>query len=543
MKNMISFFVRNSSFTIVILLAVLVLGVNTLLNMPRGEDPEVNFPRFFIIAVYPGASPLDMEDQVVDPLEARFSELDEIKNVRTTIEDGLAIIDVEYLFEVDREEKYQEVIREVNQARSDLPQDLYALEVEEFNSSDVNIFQMALVSEQATYAELERTAEDLEERLKKVKGFKQIETWGYPEQEIRVEMNLERLTQQNIPLGAVYQALQSEDVNIPGGTVTTGARKFSVKTSGDYESLEDIRNTVIYASDGNIVQLKDVARVVLSYEEERHNTRLNGRKAVLVTANQNDGENIFKVGEEATPIITNFQQGLPQHMKLLVNFDQSKTVRNRLERFGKDFLFAILLVSITLLPLGFRAAIIVMISIPLSLSIGLFAMDALGYTINQLSIVGLIVALGILVDDAIVVVENIERFIREGASKWEASVEAVKQIALAITGVTMTLIVAFLPIIYLPGGPGDFVRGLPVAVVTTVLASLVVSLTIVPFLASRILKTHTSSGGNFLLRALQGFINRYYARLLRAALRFPKTTLFLAVGLLLGSLALIPEIG
>ena len=543
MKNIISFFVKNSSFTIVCLMAILALGANSLVNMPRGEDPEVNFPRFFIVAVYPGASPIDMEDQVVEPLESRINELDDLKNFRSTIEDGLAVIDVEYIFGVDREEKYQEIIREVNSARAELPDDLYLLDVEEFNSSDVNIFQIALVSETATYAEMEEIAEDLEEALEKVDGFKKVETWGYPEQEVRVALNLEKIAQQGIPLDYIYSALQSEDVNIPGGAINISARKFNVKTSGDYESLDDIRNTVVYAANNKIVLLRDIAIVQLSYEEEQHRTRFNGRRAVLVTASQKDGENIFKVGDRAWPVIRQFKEKLPDHVDMIVNFDQSTSVKKRLTSFGGDFLLAILLVSITLLPLGFRASIVVMISIPLSLSIGLFAMDMLGYTINQLSIVGLIVALGILVDDAIVVVENIERYLRNGATKREAAVEAVKQIALAVTGVTVTLVVAFLPILNLPGGPGDFIRGLPMAVVTTVLASLLVSLTIVPFISSRILKTHTNGQGNIFLRSLQKFIDRYYSRLLDTALAKPLATIAIAGGLLVASFGLIPVIG
>ncbi|NRB46678.1 MAG: efflux RND transporter permease subunit [Saprospiraceae bacterium] len=543
MKSIITFFVRNTSFTMVLILAILALGFNSLMNMPRGEDPVVNFPRFFIVAVYPGASPIDLEDQVVDPLESRINELDEIKKVKSTIEDGLAIVDVEYEFEVDREEKYQEIIREVNIARAELPKDLYLLEVQEFNSSDVNIFQMALLSQKSSYADLEDMAEDLVDQLEKVKGIKKVESWGYPEQEVRVELNLEKIAQLGIPLDYIYGAIQSENLNIPGGAVQLNTRRFNVKTSGDFDALEDIENTVVFAAEGDITLLKDVAEVYLTYEEERHKTRFNGKRAVLITASQQDKQNIFKVGDQAWPIIEKFQDNLSPDMELIVNFDQSATVKDRLSRFGKDFLIAILLVSVTLLPLGFRASLVVMISIPLSLAIGLFTMQYLGFSINQLSIVGLIVALGILVDDAIVVVENIERFIREGASRAQASVEAVKQIALAVTGVTMTLIVAFLPLLYLPAGSGAFIRGLPVAVVSTVLASLFVSLTIVPFLSNKILKTHTKQQGNFFLRLLQTFIDKYYSKVLDAALRRPWITLSLAGGLLAASFTLIPIIG
>src|SRR6185503_18670144 len=196
-----------------------------------------------------------------------------------------------------------------------------------------------------------------------------------------------------------------------------------------------------------------------------------------------------------------------------------------------------------LLPLGPRASIVVMISIPLSLAIGLFLLDLFGITINQLSIVGMIVALGLLVDDSIVVVENIERYLRMGYSRFDAAIKATRQIGLAVIGCTITLIFAFLPLMFLPEGAGDFIRSLPAAVVTTVLASLLVSLTIVPFLSSRILSNHANPDGNLFLRGLKKFIGGSYRRLLHSAITRPVTTLLIALAIFAGSLALVPVVG
>jgi multidrug efflux pump subunit AcrB len=193
--------------------------------------------------------------------------------------------------------------------------------------------------------------------------------------------------------------------------------------------------------------------------------------------------------------------------------------------------------------LGNRAALVVMISIPLSIFTGLFLLDFFGYSINQLSIVGLIVALGILVDDSIVVIENIERYLRAGKSKKDASIEATKQIGLAVLGCTATLILSFLPLVFLPEQAGDFIRSLPMAVIMTVLASLFVSLTIVPFLSSRILKTHTNKEGNIFLRALKKVISGTYTKVLHWALRHPWATLGVALILFVASLSLFPVVG
>jgi multidrug efflux pump subunit AcrB len=537
------FSVKNYQFTLIIFTLVLAIGVNSLVNMPRGEDPETDQPSFSIVVVYPGTGPADMEKLVVDPMEKRINELDNLKRVTTSISDGLAVFRVDYKHESNLDEKYQEIIREVDALRKELPEDIYAINVQRFSSTDVNILQLALISETASYRELQQKVENLEDRLEKVKTLKKIETFGFPKQEVRVSLNIEKMALNKIPVNVVLGALQSENANIPGGRIQMNTRNFNIKTSGDYKSIEEIKNTIVYSANGKILYLKDVAEIKSTYEPESHITRLNGHRAVLLAASQKAGQNIFNVDDAVKPILEQFEKELPANIKMVKNFDQAQSVSKRLSRFAKDFVIAILLVSITLLPLGTRAAIVVMISIPLSIFTGLFLLDTFGFTINQLSIVGLIVALGILVDDSIVVIENIERYLRAGKGKREASIEATKQIGLAVLGCTATLILAFLPLVFLPEAAGDFIRSLPMAVIFTVVASLFVSLTIVPFLASRILKTHQSPEGNIFLRALKKVIHASYTRILHWCLRHPWPTLGGALVLFVISLGLFKVVG
>jgi multidrug efflux pump subunit AcrB len=444
---------------------------------------------------------------------------------------------------MDPDEKYQEVVREVNALRGELPPDIFDIKVLKFSSTDVSILQLGLVSQTAPYRELQKQVEALQDQLEKIKSLKKIETHGYPVQQVRVSLNIEKLAHQHIPLNAVIGALQSENVNIPGGSIQMDTRRFNIKTSGEYKSLDEIKNTIVFSANGKIVYLKDVAEIESIYQDESHLVRLNGYRGVLLTAAQKEGQNIYQVGDQIAPVLEQFKKDLPANIKMVTNFEQAKSVEKRLSRFAKDFAIAILLVSITLLPLGTRAAIVVMISIPLSIFTGLFLLDFLGFSINQLSIVGLIVALGILVDDSIVVIENIERYLRAGKSKKEASIEATKQIGLAVLGCTATLVLAFLPLVFLPEQAGDFIRSLPMAVIMTIIASLFVSLTIVPFLSSRLLKTHTTKEGNIFLRALKKVISGTYTKVLHWALRHPWSTLGLALVLFVGSLALFPVVG
>ncbi len=541
--NLSEFSVKNYQFTLVVFLAVLSLGAYSLLTMPRGEDPNYQAPQFGVVIIYPGTNPQDMEQLVADPAEKRISALDNVKRIRTTISDGVAAVRIEYKFEEDPDKKYQEIVREVSALRQELPADVAEIRIEKFIPSEVSIYQWALVSENVPYTMLRKRADDFEDELEKIKTLKNIQSWGYPQPRVNVALNLEKLAADRIPVNSVLGAIQSENVNIPGGSVNAGDRKFNVKTSGDYKSLDEIKNTIVFSNGSKIVLLKDIATVTPGYDDEKHITRLNGHRCVFVTTGQKDGENIIQTRDQVEPVEAAFKAGLPKSIDLVRVFDQPSSVDRRLGRFAKDFGIAILLVLVTLLPLGTRASLVVMISIPLSLAIGLTALDLLGYNINQLSIVGMIVALGILVDDSIVVVENIERFLRNGYSRRAAAIQATKQISLAVVGCTVLLIFAFLPLVFLPEAAGAFIRSLPMAVITSVLASMLVALTIVPFLSSVILSKHENPEGNAILRGMKRIIAGSYGRALNWGLRHPVAMLVVAGLIFAGAMALVPVVG
>jgi multidrug efflux pump subunit AcrB len=537
------FSVKNSQFTFIVFLAVMVLGVGSLVNMPRAEDPKFTPPGFNIAVVYPGAGPAVIEDKITKKVEERLGALENIDRMRSFSFNGMMLLTLEFKHGQDPDTKYEEMVREFNAVLPDLPQDIYRVNIQRFTSSDVAILQAAIVSENATYSDLRAASERFEERLEKITGLKAADTWGFPKKEVRVNLNLPKMASEQIPLSRVLGALQSENVSIPGGSLSVGDREFFVETSGDYKGIEEIRNTIVNANGAKIVYLKDIAQVDFEYETQRHIASINGARSVFVTARMKDGQNITEVSKQVQKAVDEFKASLPTSMDYVTVFDQGDSVEKRLTRFAKDFGIAILLVLLTLLPLGWRAAIVVMISIPLSIAIGLFALEKLGYSLNQLSIVGLIIALGILVDDSIVVVENIERWLRDGYNRRDAAILATRQIGLAVVGCTATLILAFLPLIFLPDASGDFIRSLPMAVVTTVLASFFVSLTIVPFLGSRILAEHHNPEGNIILRGLKWLISVSYARLLHVGLRNPWTTLGVAVVIFGGVVSLAGRAG
>ncbi|NOU17806.1 MAG: efflux RND transporter permease subunit [Bacteroidales bacterium] len=537
------FSIKNYQLTITVFIMVAVLGVNSFINMPRSEDPPLTAAYFYLIAVYPGASPKDMEQLVVEPVEESLNELEDIKKLNSTMNDGLAVINIEFNSDVDGDRKYDEVNRQVNNIRSKLPADLYSLEVGRWSTTNVNILQYALVSDNAPYSELEEQAKKLKKEIEKTTSIKKVEISAYPKQDIRIEVDLQKLAQKRIAVNNVMQAIQSNNVNIPGGDLDMGRSKFNIKTMGNYKSLADIQNTIIHAGNGKVVYLKDIAQVSFDYNDQTHIGRYKGKKAIFITVNQKAGTNIFQVVEAVNKNVDAFAPSIPTSMKLEKAFDQSVNVDSRLSGLYRDFGIAIFLILLTLLPLGTRASVIVMVAIPSSLLIGVVLLYLTGYSLNQLSIVGLVISLGLLVDDSIVVVENIVRFMRNGYSRFDATLKATTQISWAVLGCTATMIVAFVPLMVLPGGPGTFIRSLPIAVVYTLAASLLVSFTLTPFIASRFLKEKEYEKENFFLRMLNKVNNGPYQKLLMLGLKYPIRTLLISAIAVVGSFMLLPIVG
>lgn len=536
------FAVRRWQFTLVVFVALAALGLNALVHIPKAEDPTFPLATFVVVAVLPGAAPNDLERLVVDPIETKLKALDDVKNMKTEIEDGLAVIQIEFQSGVDPDRKRDDVLRETGALRPELPPELAKLEVRQFNAALVNIVELALVSENASYYALEHKAHALRRRLEGLPGVGDVEIAGLPKQEVAVSLDLPRMVALGIGPSEVVSAIRAESTNLPAGSLDAGARRFTVKTSGDYASVDEVRATVVRTQGGASVRVGDIAEVELRDAELSQIARFDGKRAVLIAAAQKEGQNIYDVMRRVDAEAETFARSLPADLQLQRGFRQLDNVSHRLDGFVRDFGLAIVLVLVTLLPLGTRASLVVMVSIPLSLALGLLMLQLTGFSINQLSIVGFVIALGLLVDDSVVVVENIARHVREGLTPRAAAVAATRQITASVIGCTATLVFAFLPLLALPGNAGQFIRPMPLAIVFTIGASLLVSLTIVPFLAGVLLKPEAEHG-NIFLRGLNWVIEGSYRRVLERAIARPLWTLAAAVLLFAGSLALIPRIG
>lgn len=536
--------IENFQFTNVLFLLLVLSGVFSFLTMPRYEDPLVTPPGSSAFIILPGADPGDIEELVVEPLEEALNELDDIKYIKSVCNDGLGVITVEFTFGTDPDKKYADFVQKINSVRSKLPESILSLETLQWTISDVHIYQYALISETASYRQLEKEAERLKKSLERIREIKRVETWAYPTQEVQVSVDLGRLAHYRIPLTQVMAVIQSASQNIPGGYMDIGTRRFNIQTSGSFESIDQIKKTIVHAGGGKVVYLENIADVSLDYADQVYRARFDGRRCLFITMSQKGGANIFDISRQVNDLIADFKDELPVNMTLEPVFDQSKSVASRLNRFFSNLLQGLVLVgTVILLAVGFRASLIVLLAIPFSIMIGIGFVDLSGYGLQQMTIAGLVIALGLLVDNAIVVIENISRFIRKGMEPVEAAIKGTEQIAWPIVSSTATTVLAFVPMMLMGNITGDFIRSMPVTVVYTLSASLLISLMLTPFLSSRFLNIKGLQSRNYFRTWLDKFIAHQYRATLAFALRTPKTIIALILVVFLSSLMLFPLVG
>jgi multidrug efflux pump subunit AcrB len=543
MQAITRFFVDRWQFSLVLFGLLIALGIGAVIAIPKSEDPITEFPGVSVAIVLPGADAEQMERLVAIPMEDAFNEIEDVQDIESESRAGVAVIGVEFLWGVDPEAKFNEVVRQVNLIRPTLPEGVVDVRTRRFNPAQASIVQIALVSEGAPFRQMEAYAKALRDSLERAPGVQQADIWGAPPAEVRVSADLDKLAAYRLPLTAVADALRREGADTPIGAVEAGGRRFNLQASGSFNSLDEIRGVVLRAEGGSLITVGDVAEIAWTDDERTHITRFNGQRAIFVSARARLGEDIFPVLSSVRERIDAFAASLPPNIKLERGFDQSETVSHRLGSLARDFTIAIALVLLTLLPLGFRASVVVMVSIPLSLAIGVVVLHALGYSLNQLSIAGFVLALGLLVDDSIVVTENISRHLRAGLQPREAAIAGVAEINIAVIGCTATLLLAFVPIMALPEAAGAFVRSLPLAVVATISASLLVALTIIPFLASRMLPRDAVGKSNPLLDRVMGAIHGIYRPALHYALERPRKTVAAGLIAFVLTLGLVPVLG
>ena len=548
--------IDNAAFVWMVMIFLTVIGIRSLLIMPRTENPEMMVPGSSIIVIMPGASPVDMEKLVVLPLEETLSELEDIKEIISDVREGLAVVAIEFDFDSDPDEKYEQVVMQVNSIRNNLPDEILDLEMWQWSLSDMAMMQLALISVEAPYSEMEQVAELLSDRIEKLRSIRGVEFYGLPEQQLVISLDFEKMALTGTSLERITQAVTSNNITIPGGDIDLGSSTLSVKSSGSFQDLEEIRNCVVNGFEGRLIYLRDLAEVKMEDGDLNHLTRYGnrelfpldtgGRRSIFLSISQKEGLNVLQTAEELVPVIEAFREELPSGMHLEVVYNQPVTVRNRINGFLNNLLQGIILVGLVIfLSLGIRSSLVVALAIPLSLVIGLAFVDLAGFGLQQISIGGLVVALGLLVDNSIVMVENINRYFNMGYDRRKASILAASEIGWPVIAATLTTILAFVPLAAMPYQTGAFVKSMPVTIMITLTVSLFIALAFTPVITSRLFIERGETeervrGTRWLLRwVIQG----PFRRSLKWALGRPGITLLLAFLFLLLSLSMFRYVG
>jgi CzcA family heavy metal efflux pump len=506
---------RSTVFALILI--IIVVGVYSYIVLPRESSPDVTIPYVVVVTSYEGVSPGDIESLITHPLERELKGLKDVEEMTSVSAEGSSTITIEFDPAVDIDTAMQKVRDKVDQAKKDLPTDLLSdPSISEINISEFPIMSISVAGDKDEIV-LKAVAEALQDRIEELPGVLEVVLSGGLEREIRVEFDPDRLYAYKISLTEVISAIQRENVNIPGGSIDIGEGKYLLRVPGEFTDPAQIDNLVLTQHDGRIIYFKDVANIVDGFEDRTSYARLNGRQSVTLGVKKRTGANIIEVSDQVFALLDQAEAQLPDGVELSVTSNQSDDIRRMVSELENSIITGlILVVAVLFIFLGLRNSFFVALAIPFSMLLSFGVINLLGITLNMIVLFSLILALGMLVDNAIVIVENIYRHMEEGHSNIKAAKIAASEVGWPIITSTLTTLCAFFPMLFWPGIMGEFMGYLPLTLIITLTASLFVALVINPVLCGHYMtlgkkpKSKDQDNGRFL---------QLYGRFLKFALR------------------------
>ena len=483
--------------TTAIFLALSVAGFVAFRTLPVNRFPSVQIPVVTIVTVYPGANPREIETQVTQPIEDAIAGLSNLDFISSTSSDGFSAVVVQFTDKADDSKIASDVERRVNNITAKFPSGVRTPIVQKIDLGAVPVMQVAVVDDVLTAQELSKVVDDtLIPAIEQISGVSQVVVVGARKDEVQVEVDPVRLAAYGISLQQVQGALAASNASVPGGRVTQGPRQFDLQVNGRVTRPEDLGDIVVGGSAAGQIRVRDIARVVAGATEETQITRANGKQALLVAIAQQGGSNLTDVTDAVRKNIPTLEQQLPASSQLQVVQDATPFVRNALDGIEHELVIAVFLTSVILLLFlhNIRAAAIVLLSIPTTLLTTFILMQLMDFSLNFLSMLGLTLTIGILVDDSIVVLENIMRHLGRGEPPFQAALNGRAEIGLAAVAITLVDVVVFAPTGLVSGQIGGFFREFGFTIAAATLMSLVVSFTLTPLLAARFLKAENEHG-------------------------------------------------
>lgn len=522
------FALKNRTTVFVLMFIILVAGTAAYIMLPREAAPDIQIPYVGVTAFYEGVAPSDMETLVTLKLEKELKALKDVKEMRSTTVEGFSQIMIEFEPEVDIDDALQKVREKVDLAQPELPPDMEdEPTITEFNFSEMPIIYVN-INGADDQVRLKYIADELEDRLEAIPGVLKVDVSGDLEREIRLEFDPDRLAAYQIDPYAAVEAVASNNLNVPSGSLELGEAKYNVKVPGEFKDPNEINNIVIAVRNGRPVYLLDVAEVVDGFKERETYSRLNGKPTVTLGVSKRSGENIIRIIAQVKALLGEAEQQLPAGVSFSLTSDQSEDIRMMVSDLENNFLSGLILITIVVFfALGWRDAVVVSTAIPFSMLLAFVILYGQGLTLNMVVLFSLTLSLGMLVDNAIVIVENIHRHHNDGLRRIAAAHAATREVAWPITTSCITTICAFFPMLFWPGIMGEFMGFLPRTVIVTLACSLFVALVINPSVSSVVLKKAIPEHPKDFRDTK---VAKFYVRLLHKMLKYRWAVLILAFG-------------
>ena len=491
---MIDWMVRRSATVMLVAGCVVLFGLMTYSSLPREASPDIAIPVVIAATPYPGVSPSDVETLVTTPIENELSGLKNLKEMRSTSAEGASMITLEFEPDIIIEDAIQRVRDRVSRARPELPSDVEETDVVEVSFSDFPIMIVTLAGA-VDEENLKTLGESLEEKIERIPGILKVELSGGRTRQIQVQVDPHRIGHYAIGLNDVVAAIGNENVNIPGGDVGVGDANFLFRVPGEVTEPDDLLDVAVARRGGKPVFIRDIAKVADGFAERATYARMNGEVAVSLAVSKRNGANIEQLAQEVKALLKKEAKIFPDGVRYRVLGDQSKIVTDMVSDLENGIITAlILVVGVILFFMGVRNSLFVAIAIPLSFLLGIITIAFLGITLNMIVLFSLILVLGMLVDNAIVIVENVYRHAEMGKPMRAAAIDGSKEVAGAVAASTATTVAAFLPLVFWTGIMGEFMGYLPKTVVIVLLASLVVAVTVLPVVTAKYMKLRVKNG-------------------------------------------------
>jgi len=477
----------DNKVAVYILIALIVfVGWSTYTSLPRESAPDITIPLVIVSTPYIGVSPADVEGLVTQPLERAFKSLSDIKQISSVSKEGLSTIRVEFNTGVDIDEALRRIRDKVNSTRPDLPDDVLDPVVSEINFSEFPIM-FVNIGGKVGLARLRKVAENLQDKIEAIPGVLSADLNGGIEPEVQVNVDVYRMNAYQIGFSDIVNTIRDENLSLPGGTIDDGSTMFSVRIPGEFRNVKPLEDIVIKIHNGKPIYLRDVATVDYSFEDRQTYARFNGTEVVSLAVRKRAGENLLQIAADVRKVVENARAALPAGIELTISNDQSEWVGQSVHELENSIMTGMFLVVLSLFMFfGFKNSLLVSTAIPLAMLIGFMVLGAFNITLNFVVLFSLVLVLGILVDDAIVVIENIYRHQQEyGKDPIRAAKDGTKEVAVPVISSTITTVSPFIPLLFWPGVVGEFMWYLPITLIVTLGASLFVAFVISPVQGAR----------------------------------------------------------